>query len=184
MGQYLPLLAMLVLAVLFCVGSFVASGLLAPRRPTERKTAPYECGIIPGADPPSRFPVTFYLVAMIFIVFDIEIIFLYPWAVAHGRLGAYGIGMMLIFAAAVFESFVYLISKGALEWGPSKQHLRERIGISPDRTTTSTIRRVGTEGRGVGPAVAAPVTSGTDDSVEIESASPAEVGEGEKVGAV
>lgn len=150
MGQYLPLLAMLVLAVVFCVGSFIASGLLAPRRPTDRKTAPYECGIIPGSDPPSRFTVNFYLVAMIFIVFDIEIIFLYPWAVANGRLGAFGIVAVLIFSAAVFESFVYLISKGALEWGPSKQLARGGdVMVSAERTASTTIRRVGTEGRGV-----------------------------------
>ena len=81
LGQYLPLLFLLLLAALFAAGSFVASGLFAPRNPTAAKQAPYECGIVPTqATPPDRFPVRFFLVAMIFIVFDIEIIFLYPYA--------------------------------------------------------------------------------------------------------
>ena len=81
MDQYLPIVVLLVLAVVFGVLSALVSKLLAPRLETEAKAAPYECGIVPGKDPPERFPVRFYLVAMIFIVFDIEIIFLYPWAV-------------------------------------------------------------------------------------------------------
>ena len=75
-----------VLGVLFAGLSFLASGLLAPRkRPTAAKLAPYECGIVPDREPPQRFPVRFYLVAMIFIIFDIEIVFLYPWAVVFRR---------------------------------------------------------------------------------------------------
>ena len=85
MGQYLPLVAMLVLALGFCVLSYFGSKLLAPKRPSAAKSAPYECGIVPTQEPPERFPVRFYLVAMIFIVFDIEIIFLYPYAVVYQR---------------------------------------------------------------------------------------------------
>ncbi len=150
MAQYLPVLAMIVLAVVFALGSFLASKLLAPRRPTDKKTAPYECGIIPGSDPPDRFPVTFYLVAMIFIIFDIEIIFLYPWAVAHESLGAFGLGAILIFSALLFESFVYLVGSGVMNWGPVKRILRTGSGepvVSADRTSTTTVRRVGLEGR-------------------------------------
>ncbi|MCP5026865.1 MAG: NAD(P)H-quinone oxidoreductase subunit 3 [Actinomycetia bacterium] len=147
MGQYLPIFALLVLAVLFAGLSFVASGLLAPRRPTDKKAAPYECGIVPGREPPARFPVRFYLVAMIFIVFDIEIIFLYPYAVAHRELALFGFVAIFIFAAAVFESFVYLISKGALDWGPLQQARRQDPMVTADRTTSSTVRRVGLEGR-------------------------------------
>ena len=84
MGQYLPIVVLLVLAVVFGVLSLVVSRLLAPRRPSAAKEAPYECGIVPSREPPERFPVRFYLVAMIFIMFDIEIIFLYPYAVVHG----------------------------------------------------------------------------------------------------
>jgi NADH-quinone oxidoreductase subunit A len=149
MGQYLPILALLVLAALFAAVSFVFSRLLAPRKPTEAKLAPYECGIVPGRDRPERFPVRFYLIAMIFIVFDIEIIFFFPYAITYRRLAAFGIGTVVIFAAALFESFVYLISSGALEWGPAKR-LRRGDAVSEARTSTSTIRRVGLEGRAPG----------------------------------
>jgi NADH-quinone oxidoreductase subunit A len=115
-GQYLPIFAMLVLAIIFAVVSRVVSQLLAPRRPSEAKSSPYECGIVPDQGPPERFPVKFFLVAMIFIVFDIEIIFLFPFAVVFRSLGWYGIAAILIFTAAVFESFVYLIGNGALDW--------------------------------------------------------------------
>ena len=145
MGQYLPVLALAVLAILFAAVSFVASKLFAPRNPTEAKYAPYECGIESTTEPPERFPVTFYLVAMIFIVFDIEIVFLVPWATVHRELGAFGLGAVVIFAAAVFESFVYLIGNGALDWGPVRRV--RRGAVDPERTASSTIRRVGLEGR-------------------------------------
>ena len=146
LGQYLPLLALLVLAAVFAAGSFVASGLLAPRNPTGPKRAPYECGIVPTRETPERFPVRFFLVAMIFIVFDIEIIFLYPWAMIFREVGLFGLVAMFIFAFAVFESFVYLIGNGALDWGPVKRAVRREL-VDPARTAESTIRRVGAEGR-------------------------------------
>ena len=149
MGQYLPVVTMLALAVVFAALSALVSRLLAPRRPTQAKSAPYECGIVPRKDPPERFPVRFYLVAMIFIIFDIEIIFLYPWAVVYRRLGAFGLWEMVMFAAALFVAFVYLISQGALDWGPVKR-LRspeDEAMVSADRTATSTIKRVGLDGR-------------------------------------
>ena len=146
MGQYLPIFAMLVLALVFAGVSRTVSNLMAPRSPSVPKAAPYECGIVPSNEPPERFPVKFFLVAMIFIVFDIEIIFLFPFAVVFRELGGFGIGAIVIFSAAVFESFVYLISKGALDWGPVKRMQRSDI-VSPARTTTTTIRRVGLEGR-------------------------------------
>lgn len=143
-SQYLPVIALLVLSVLFAAISFVASRLLAPRSPNDRKQAPYECGIIPAAeDPNERFPVRFYLVAMIFIVFDIEIIFFYPWALSHRSLGLFGLVAVGIFALAVFESFIYLIGKGALEWGPNKQIKPKDQVVSLVRDTSNTIRRVG-----------------------------------------
>jgi NADH-quinone oxidoreductase subunit A len=146
MAQYLPILVMLVLAVVFGALSRVASKLLGPRNPTVAKLAPYECGIIPEREPPQRFPVKFFLVAMIFIVFDIEIVFLFPWAVVYRSLGPFGLFAVLIFAAAVFESFVYLVSNGALDWGPRKQVRRNPV-VDPGRTSATTIRRVGLEGR-------------------------------------
>jgi len=149
MGQYLPVVALMVLAVLFAAISFAASGLLAPRRPTEAKSSPYECGIVPGRDVPERFPVRFYLVAMLFIVFDIEIVFLYPFATMFRELGTFGIVAIVIFAATVFESFVYLISKGALEWGPAKRERRRSPLVDASRTSATTVRKVGLEGRPV-----------------------------------
>ncbi len=146
MSQYLPIFAMLVLATLFGVISRIAQRLLIPPRPTPAKVAPYECGIIPSREPPRRFPVRFYLVAMIFIVFDIEIIFFFPYAIAFRDLGGFGLAAAVIFSVAVFESFVYLIGNGALDWGPAKPEQPSEV-VSPARTTTSTIRRVGLEGR-------------------------------------
>jgi NADH-quinone oxidoreductase subunit A len=88
---------------------------------------------------------------MLFVIFDIEIVFLYPWAVASGRLGLFGLVAVLIFSAMLFESFVYLISKGALDWGPLQVNRRQVAAPVPlrsaDRTSESTIRRVGLEGR-------------------------------------
>ena len=146
MGQYLPVLTLAVLATVFGAVSIVVSKLLAPRLPTAAKSAPYECGLESGREPPERFPVTFFLIAMIFIVFDIEIIFLFPWAMIHRELGFFGLMAILLFAGAVFESFVYLISKGALDWGPVKR-VRRNPMVSPARTSSTTVRRVGLEGR-------------------------------------
>jgi NADH-quinone oxidoreductase subunit A len=134
-SDYLPIFCMLVLATVFAAGSFVASGLFAPRKPTAAKEAPYECGIVPTREPAERFPVRFYLVAMIFIIFDIEIIFLYPWAIIADELALFGLIEMVVFAVAVFVSFVYLISNGALDWGPAKR-------LPSGRTSESTVRRV------------------------------------------
>jgi NADH-quinone oxidoreductase subunit A len=145
-AQYLPILVMLVLALVFGALSRVASKLLGPRNPTVAKSAPYECGIVPDRDPPQRFPVKFFLVAMIFIVFDIEIIFLFPWAVVFRSLGPFGLFAIAIFVAAVFESFVYLIGNGALDWGPIKR-LRHVDVVDPNRTAATTVRRVGLDGR-------------------------------------
>lgn len=137
MVEYLPLLALFVLATIFAGASFLVSGLVAPKRRSAAKSAPYECGIIPTTEPAERFPVRFYLVAMIFIIFDIEIIFLYPWAVYFDALGLFGLVEMILFSVAVFASLAYLISNGALDWGPLKRGDEEDL-----RTTDSTIRRV------------------------------------------
>jgi NADH-quinone oxidoreductase subunit A len=147
MGQYLPVVTMAVLAALFAAISLLMSRLLAPRRSTTAKRAPYESGIIPARDNPERFPVRFYLVAMIFVVFDIEIIFLFPWGVIYRNLGVFGLVEILVFAVAVFVSFVYLISNGALDWGPLHLARRQSSMVSEERTTRTTVRRVGLEGR-------------------------------------
>ena len=147
MGQYLPVLVMLVLGALFAGVSLVMSRLVSPKRPSAAKAAPYECGIVPREQPPERFPVRFYLVAMIFIVFDIEIIFLYPYAVVYRQLGLFGLIEMVVFAITVFASFLFLIANGALDWGPIQQARRSSPAVSAGRTAATTVRRVGTEGR-------------------------------------
>ena len=146
MADYFPIAALLVVAALFSGLSFFASRMLGPRRPTTAKSAPYECGIVPEHEPPQRFPVRFYLVAMIFVIFDIEIIFIYPWAVVYRRLGGFGLLEMILFAVAVFVAFVYLISHGALDWGPASAHRRVAAVAPPARTTETTVRRVGRGG--------------------------------------
>jgi len=129
---------MLVLGALFASGSLLASSMLAPhRRPSDAKLAPYECGIVPSREPPQRFPVRFYLVAMIFIIFDIEIVFLYPFAVIFRQLGTFGLVEVIVFAVVVFVAFLYLVSNGAISWGPTK---RLEPGL-PRRTSESTVVR-------------------------------------------
>lgn len=147
MGQYLPVVLLLVLAVIFGALSFGASRLLAPRRPSAAKQAPYECGIVPSREPPERFPVTFYVVAMLFIMFDIELIFIYPFAVDRAFLGSYAFWEMIAFSVVFFLAFVYVVARGALDWGPVQRQVRLSPSVSPDRTSTTTIRRVGLEGR-------------------------------------
>ena len=147
MGQYLPVIALTVLGILFGALSFVASRLLAPRRPSSAKEAPYECGIVPTREPPERFPVSFYIVAMLFIMFDIEVIFIYPYAVDRRFLGSYAFWEMVAFSVVFFAAFVYVVARGALDWGPVQRSRRLDESVSEARTTTSTIRRVGTEGR-------------------------------------
>ncbi|HEY1116546.1 MAG TPA: NADH-quinone oxidoreductase subunit A [Acidimicrobiales bacterium] len=161
LGQYLPLVVLMVLAAVFVAGSLVTSRLLAPQRKTIAKLAPYESGIVPTREPPERFPVKFYLVAMSFIVFDIEIIFLFPWATIYRQLGAFGLFAVLLFSAPIVISLAYEFSRGALDWGPVKTLRRvDRTGVgtagadqemvSAERTAASTVRRVGLDGRPAG----------------------------------
>jgi NADH-quinone oxidoreductase subunit A len=159
MGQYLPIFVLAVLAILFGAGSFVASRLLQPRRETAAKLGPYECGIVPSREPPRRFSVKFYLVAMIFIVFDIEVIFLFPYATVVSQVGTFGFVAVLIFSVLLFESFLYLISNGALDWGPVARRV-EPGQVSVERTARTTVRRVGAEGRDQMVGSAGPVGGG------------------------
>jgi NADH-quinone oxidoreductase subunit A len=114
---YVPILILGALAGAFAVLSLAASAFLRPRRPTPAKVAPYECGIEPVRLPKTeQFPVKFYVVAMLFIVFDIEVIFLFPWAVAVRQLGLFGLVEMIVFIGLVFVAYVYVRHKGGLEW--------------------------------------------------------------------
>ncbi|NBY57042.1 MAG: NADH-ubiquinone/plastoquinone oxidoreductase chain 3 [Actinobacteria bacterium] len=146
MGQYLPIVVLTALAVIFGVLSLVASKLLAPKRPNSAKDAPYECGIVPSRESPERFPVSFYIVAMLFIMFDIEIIFAYPYAVARESLGAFGFWEMIAFSAVFFVAFVYMVARGALEWGPvSKERPVSDVSALP--TARAGVKIVGLDGR-------------------------------------
>src|SRR6266513_2414698 len=123
---------MIVLVVLFVLLSFIASKFLAPKRPTSAKEAPYECGIVPEYEPVERFPVKFYLVAMTFIVLDVEIIFLYPFTTIFRNFvpAAYGLAIMGVFLLTLLVPFAYLLSTGALDWGPMHKLVdRARPGV-------------------------------------------------------
>ncbi|MFM8626087.1 MAG: NADH-quinone oxidoreductase subunit A [Actinomycetota bacterium] len=152
MGQYLPIIALTVLAVLFALLSLAASRLLAPNRPSSAKEAPYECGIVPGREPPERFPVSFYVIAMLFIMFDIELIFAYPYAVDRQFLGVFGFAEMIAFSAVFFVAFVYMVARGALDWGPLQRRLVPVGEIPAEREG---VKLVGLEGR-------APVATGDE----------------------
>jgi NADH-quinone oxidoreductase subunit A len=117
LSEYLPIAVLAALAVLFGVASLGVSALLRPHRPTRAKLAPYECGIEPARLPAGeRFPVKFYVVAMLFIIFDIETIFLFPWAVGFRRLGLFGLAEMAVFIGLVFVAYVYVWKSGGLDW--------------------------------------------------------------------
>lgn len=121
-ARYLPLLIHFVVAGLLACGMVLLSWLIGWRRPTRAKMAPYECGMAPIGDARERFSVKFYLVAMLFILFDVEAVFLYPWAVILRDLakmgqGLYGLGEMLVYIAIVLVGFFYIWKKGILDWG-------------------------------------------------------------------
>jgi NADH-quinone oxidoreductase subunit A len=127
-ADYLPILVMAALVVAFAGLSFVASILLGPKRPNAAKQAPYECGIVPEEEVAERFPVKFYLVAMSFIVLDVEIVFLYPFATVFRGLGLYGLLAMAVFVLVLLVPFAYLLSVGALDWGPARKIIERTAG--------------------------------------------------------
>jgi NADH-quinone oxidoreductase subunit A len=118
MHPYVPILILGVLATIFVAGTLVTSALVGPKRYNRAKLDSYECGIEPTPQPVGggRFPVKYYITAMLFIVFDIEIIFLYPWAVAFDQMALFGLVEMVIFIATVFVAYAYVWRRGGLEW--------------------------------------------------------------------
>jgi NADH-quinone oxidoreductase subunit A len=114
--NYLPILILLVISTALAAVVILISTFLGPRRPTPRKLQPYESGMTPLGPAQRRMPVKFYLVAVLFILFDVEIIFFYPWAVVFRQLGLFGFIEMVIFVGIVLIGYVYAWKKGALEW--------------------------------------------------------------------
>jgi NADH-quinone oxidoreductase subunit A len=115
---YLPILFLVILSSLFAIASMFVASKLSPRKWTSAKLDPYECGIVPeqGITERERFPVKFYLVAMLFIIFDIETAFLYPWAVIYDELAVFGLVEMGVFIVILFAAYVYVWKRGGLEW--------------------------------------------------------------------
>lgn len=114
--DYVPILFMMSLAFAFGAFSLLMSFLMGPKRPNPQKLSAYECGMPPVGDARERFSVKFYITAMLFIVFDLETVFLYPWAVVFRKLGMYGFVEMFIFLAVLFIGYIYVWQKGALRW--------------------------------------------------------------------
>jgi NADH-quinone oxidoreductase subunit A len=114
--EYLPILIFVGIAVGMTIMILMASFVVARQRPDTEKLSPYECGFAPFEDTRGRFDVRFYLVAILFIIFDLEVAFLFPWAVSLGNIGLFGFWSMMFFLAILTIGFVYEWKKGALEW--------------------------------------------------------------------
>ena len=114
--NYFPVFVFLVVALLFSMAPVLLGWLLGPRRPDPEKLSPYECGFEPFEDARIRFDVRYYLSAILFILFDLEIAFLFPWAVSLREIGATGFWAMMIFLGILVVGFVYEWKKGALDW--------------------------------------------------------------------
>jgi NADH-quinone oxidoreductase subunit A len=116
LSNYIPIALMMVIAAGFGVIMVNLSKWLGPRRPNYQKLTTYESGMIPVGTTRERVSIKYYVVGMLFIIFDIELVFLYPWAVIFKSLGAYALVEMFIFIALLFVAYIYILKKGALEW--------------------------------------------------------------------
>jgi len=114
--NYLPILVFIILGVLFGVGPIVAGFVMGPQRPDSEKLSPYECGFEAFEDSRMKFDVRYYLVAILFIIFDLETAFLFPWAVVLDDIGMFGFMAMMMFLGILVIGFIYEWMKGALEW--------------------------------------------------------------------
>jgi NADH-quinone oxidoreductase subunit A len=114
--DYFPVVLFILIVAAFAVVTLILSYLVQPRMASSEKMSPYECGSEPISDARIPFPVRYYIIAMLFVIFDVEIIFLYPWAVAFDKIGLFGLIEMIIFIALFLAGYVYAWKKGALEW--------------------------------------------------------------------
>ena len=116
LARYFPIMFFIVLALVFGILTLVVSSILQPKYPEQEKLSVYECGSEPFSDARMPFPVRYYIFAMLFVIFDIEVIFLYPWAVVFTKIALIGLIEMLVFIGLFLVSYVYAWRKGALEW--------------------------------------------------------------------
>lgn len=116
LGAYLPILLLVLVAVGFGLCSLIFSSLIGPKKISALKLSPYECGCEPVGTARERFSIKFYMIAMLFILFDIEAVFLYPWAILYKKLGVFGLVEMGVFIVILFVGYIYVWKKGALEW--------------------------------------------------------------------
>ena len=142
-ARYLPLLIHFVLAGALATGMVLLSWLIGQRKPTRAKLSPYECGMVPIGDARQRFSVKFYMVAMLFILFDVEAVFLYPWAIILKDLKAMGQGMfgfweMIVYIGIVLVGYWYIWKKGALDWGVT---VTSALGTRPARAQATSEER-------------------------------------------
>lgn len=114
--EYIPLLILMLLAAAFAVIALAVPAVLGPHRPTKTRLEPYESGMLPYSDARRRFPVQYYVIAVLFILFDIEVIFLYPWAVMLRQLKLFGLIEMGVFFIILLVGYLYIWRKGALDW--------------------------------------------------------------------
>jgi NADH-quinone oxidoreductase subunit A len=148
-ARYLPLLIHFILAGALATGIVLLSWLIGQRKPTRAKLSPYECGMTPIGDARERFSVKFYMVAMLFILFDVEAVFLYPWAIILRELKMFGFWEMVVYIGIVFVGFWYIWKKGVLDWGFGAQNrlesrrvaTRPRVEQPPAEVVGASVRR-------------------------------------------
>lgn len=116
LASYIPVLLFIVVAILLPVMGLGVGRLLRPFKPQQTKLMPYECGVDPIGDARGRFSIRFYIIAILFVIFDVETIFLFPWAIIYDRLALFGFIEMLIFLGILIVGYFYVWKKGALEW--------------------------------------------------------------------
>jgi NADH-quinone oxidoreductase subunit A len=116
MSEYVGIVIFVVLAGTFAVANIVLASALGPKKPSAVKLEPFECGEVPFSLPVGRLAIKFYLTAILFILFDVELVFLYPWAVVYRGLGAWGLAEMIIFLGILMVGFFYAWDNGALDW--------------------------------------------------------------------
>ena len=116
LNEYFTIVLFLIISLILSCGFIALNYVLAPKKPDPEKLSPYECGFEPFADSRMEFDIRFYLVAILFIIFDLEIAFLFPWAISLGKIGLFGFFSMMIFLGILTVGFIYEWKKGALDW--------------------------------------------------------------------